>query len=352
MGVSNGPSALTVIPGQGVNLAATGFVPGSTVGLYAIPSGVSVGTMPVTSSGAVSGAAVVDSYAAAGMTALQMAGQTSAGVVNVTIAVSTAPPAVPARTNAGALPEVPVGSSVVLVDGVPQVNTPRRTETAINVVEGESALTLTAEDSTGQTRPLRSNGEMTIQEQGLIALQGTGYRDYVDVFLFSEPVFVGRILVNSDGTFQGSLPVPVELADGQHTLQSVGRGVGGETVAISVSVRKIGDTSSESNGTIARKAVAFHKDSVRLDAKDRQRLRALVKSISNDSASITVMGTYLKDRKTNRDVNMAKQRAMAVRKYLTTLGFDGSIDVGVRARKKSVAPTTPNRYVVVTVRSM
>lgn len=351
MGGSKAPSTLTVIPGQAVNLSASGFVPGSSVGLYAIPSGVRVGSIPVDGDGSVSGSAVVDLSAALGMTAVQMAGQTATGIANISISVATGPPAVPARTNAGALPEVSVGSSVVLVDGVPQVNTPRRTGSTINVVERGSALTLAAEDASGQTRPLRSNGEMTIQEEGLVALQGSGYSDYVDVFIFSEPVFVGRILVDQDGTFKGNLPVPVDLENGQHTLQSVGQGASGESVAISVSVRKFSEEGASGEATVARKAVAFHKNSARLDAKDRKRIRALMNSASDETVSITLMGTYLKGKKTKRDVKMAKQRAVAVRTYLKSLGVDGSITVGVRARKKSVSPTTPNRYVVVTVRS-
>lgn len=349
MGGNYATTTLTVIPGQGVNLSASGFIPGSSVGLYAIPSGILVGSVVVKSDGGVVATTTLDPNAAAGMTALQMAGETADGIANISIAVMTTASATPGRTSAGALPVVPVGSSVVLVNGVPQVNTPKRTDTTINVVERGSALTLAARDSTGQTRPLRSNGEIAIQEQGLIALQGTGYRDYVDVFLFSEPVFVGRILVNPDGTFRGSLPVPAGLASGHHTLQSVGRGAGGEMVAISVSVRKLGQASNGSDASVARKAVAFHRDSVQLDAGDRQRLRQFMRSAGNDADFITVMGTYLKDKKTNRDVGMARERALVVKRYLEALGSDAQIDVGVRARVKSVALTTPNRYVVVSL---
>ena len=351
MGGSTAPSNLTVIPGQNVSLAASGFVAGSTVALYAIPSGVMVGTMTVTRTGAVSGAAVLDPSVTVGITAIQMAGQTSGGIVNLSITVSTGPPAIPVRTNTGDLPEVPAGSSIVLVNGVPQVNTPTRTATTINVVEGGSALTIASGGASGNPNPIRSNGAMTIEDDGLVSLQGTGYRDYVDVFLFSEPVFVGRLLVNPDGTFRGSLPVPAGLSVGQHTIQSVGQGAGGESIAISASVLKLGGLNADGSQRSFKRAAAFSQTSEKLNAAAKKKLAPVIQLAKESGAKVTVIGTYLKERKTAQDVRMAKKRAIAVQRYLKSQGVTGPIVVQVRSTIRPFSPQTRNRYVVVDVPS-
>jgi LPXTG-motif cell wall-anchored protein len=64
---------------------------------------------------------------------------------------------------------------------------------------------------------------LTLQERGLAHTEGVGFMpgSQVDIWLFSEPRYLGTLTVRADGTFEGTVDVG-DIAPGGHTLQVAG----------------------------------------------------------------------------------------------------------------------------------
>jgi len=68
--------------------------------------------------------------------------------------------------------------------------------------------------------------ELIVNETAQVSGDGFMPATRADIWLFSEPVFLGSVLVNQDGTFANDLPVR-DVAPGEHTLQIYGVGADG-----------------------------------------------------------------------------------------------------------------------------
>ena len=70
-------------------------------------------------------------------------------------------------------------------------------------------------------------------------VKGEGFKpgSVADVWVFSTPVKLGSLTVDSDGTFRGMLPLPPSLAVGNHTVQINGVSADEETTSLSVGIR-------------------------------------------------------------------------------------------------------------------
>src|SRR5690606_19764629 len=58
----------------------------------------------------------------------------------------------------------------------------------------------------------------------------------VSVWLFSNPLLLGHVDVQADGTFDGTLPIPADAELGQHTLQANGLSSSFEERSVSLGV--------------------------------------------------------------------------------------------------------------------
>lgn len=140
---------------------------------------------------------------------------------------STTPPTpTPVRDTTGALPAEAPGTGVATVDGV---------DVAVEVfIDVDSSLVMR-----GQDFELRLAGEcvdgctlirdesgrevLLLDSAGAAQVSGFGFKPgtLAHVWVFSEPVYLGALLVQPDGTFSGSFPL-AGIAVGTHTLQTNG----------------------------------------------------------------------------------------------------------------------------------
>lgn len=230
--VSNG--ATTVMPGQPVRIAAGGLAPNSQAAVFALPLGTALATLFVGSDGKLSAAPRLGQLPA-NTTAIQITGTTADGPIALSIRVVVANAPEPARTTNQVLPETKPGSALVLVDGGASQYSPERLERSL-LVEAEGTRLALGVIEGSELAPIRESGDLSVEKTQWLNLTGSGYSEYVDVFLFSEPVFLGRVLVGADGSFIGSLQMPTSVTAGWHTLQTVGKNGEGVEVAASFAI--------------------------------------------------------------------------------------------------------------------
>ena len=65
---------------------------------------------------------------------------------------------------------------------------------------------------------------LTVTPSGVVDVRGEGLfpGSEVDVWVFSDPIYLGFVVVGDDGTFAGSFALPVEIPVGKHTVQANG----------------------------------------------------------------------------------------------------------------------------------
>ena len=137
----------------------------------------------------------------------------------------------------GQLPDMTPGRITVTENGNEITTTFRRTGDAAWQLQGSNfdwkvdvpALRRTA-DST--------NGFVTLLLGGQVQASGQGFEpgSMVDVWLFSDPVYIGSLPVGDDGTFDGELTVPANITPGTHTLQANGLTTDGNLRSMNIGV--------------------------------------------------------------------------------------------------------------------
>jgi hypothetical protein len=153
-------------------------------------------------------------------------------------------PSTPIRDTQGDLPERSPGQFDVLEDGVqidvvvsPTANGGLQMEGSsfVFVLEVPGIPAVVTDDGTGS---------LQLTPRGEVEVSGTGFQpgSLVDVWLFSDPVFVGTALVEADGTFSVRLTVPIELQAGSHTLQANGLSESGNVRSLNLGVEVLADT--------------------------------------------------------------------------------------------------------------
>lgn len=84
---------------------------------------------------------------------------------------------------------------------------------------------------------------ITLVQSGRISVSGDGFQPSTNaqVWMFSEPMFLGALAVGDDGTFAGEFEL-VQVAVGDHTLQVHGLTPTGEKRRAELGVRVLADT--------------------------------------------------------------------------------------------------------------
>lgn len=137
----------------------------------------------------------------------------------------------PVPDNAGSLPRPAPGTGAAIENG--------RVVPVVVIVENRSDLVMRSDDF-----ELRLSGEcerscdivttpsgrqvITLEERGLANVSGNGFAPgtEVDVWIFSEPRYLGRLTVGPNGSFTGRLPLG-DVPFGEHTLQVNGTSADG-----------------------------------------------------------------------------------------------------------------------------
>lgn len=258
-------------------------------------------------------------------------------------------------------PVVPASSAaptaaVVLVNGQPQAITvaPTVKDDGLVITGPDFRMTLEGVGSGGQPLGLTPDGALILENDRFARTSGTGFMadTPVKLFLFSEPVYVGDVLTNGQGSFNGSVQIPVTVPPGRHTLQANGYTPDGAVRSLSLPVV----VKAEDRGTTAtqlrttRASVLFAPLSARLDAQAQATLRHLARAVGVRARVTTVVGYVQKSGSSVNDVQLSTQRARAVAAFLRQEGLKGRLLVrgegvsdlrGASARRVDVLVRAP-----------
>ncbi len=135
--------------------------------------------------------------------------------------------------NTNQLPVQEPGAFEVYQDGtkLSDVTVEVENETDLVMSNIDFELRLAAQCASGCIIQTDSSGRQVIEleSSGAARVQGNGFQpgSVVDVWLFSDPLYLGQLLVDGSGDFSGSLPLP-SIAPGNHTLQVNGTSADGK----------------------------------------------------------------------------------------------------------------------------
>jgi uncharacterized delta-60 repeat protein/LPXTG-motif cell wall-anchored protein len=158
------------------------------------------------------------------------------------------------------------------------------TEQSVTMTQGSLVLTVepVACDGSLCVVTAESDGRptITLSQRGRVRVSGDGFQpgSLAQVWLFSEPQFLGALPVAADGSFSGELEVPA-VAPGDHTLQVHGLTPAGDQRSAVLGLRVLALTelpatgSSASGSTTLALLLAAVGVALVFPARRRQRLR-------------------------------------------------------------------------------
>jgi outer membrane protein OmpA-like peptidoglycan-associated protein len=210
--------------------------------------------------------------------------------------------------------------------------------------DGWSTIIATAPLVSGSTG--NNNATLTFEKGVGANVSGTGFAPLalVSIYVFSEPVLIGKIMTDAKGNFKGTILIPENLATGLHTIQLNGFTVEGKvrTASIAVTVKP--------KATLLAQRFYFGMGSSQITAKESAKLALLAKQIKKygNTVVIRVTGYSQPTRGSEgRDLQLSVARAKAVAQKLQRLG------VKVKITTKGGGRTTRNvpasRYALVEV---
>lgn len=250
---------------------------------------------------------------------------------------------------------VPLGASVYLVNGEPQTVVVRpdapKDATAIDVVGDGFTMKLAGLGANGQPLGVTSDGALILQADRTAAVEGTGFLPNSDVnlYTFSTPRFLGTVKTDASGNFKGTVPLPMDIPAGRHTLQSNGLAPDGAVRSLSLGVLISADKAPAKART-AKATVYFASGSSVLDSKAKASLLAAARKIPKSATILSVLSTgYVQGTAfTGNDPKLSTARAVNAAAFLKLKGVRGKSSVAVgRGVAKESGPTARRVEVVI-----
>lgn len=133
----------------------------------------------------------------------------------------------------------------MVVDGRRIEATITREDNQLVVAAGAIRARISAVKRDGGRAPLDSEGRIRLENGDSIAVEVTGFAAStpVEVRMYSEPVLLGRSMVDPLGSLAASYEVPDAVEDGPHTVVMIGESALQEELTFALEV-VVGDQSS------------------------------------------------------------------------------------------------------------
>ena len=158
----------------------------------------------------------------------RVAALNAAGTGAFSAATSEVVPSAPVPDQTGELPNLQPGETVVIIDGQPaSVTLEVIDDSYLHLSDDGFAIDLTSIGINDQIIPITDVDAVIriVRGQGAsVRVNGYGFEPgtVVTLYIFSTSQLLGHIPVQTDGTFNGTLPIPADLELGYHTLQANG----------------------------------------------------------------------------------------------------------------------------------
>jgi hypothetical protein len=131
------------------------------------------------------------------------------------------------------------GKAVTVIDGEIR-DTTVTVEAGVGTInlDGGFSMTITPQTVDGVTADASAGGVLQFARSGRIKFAGNGLQpnSVVDIWLNSNPVFLGTVTTDQNGAFEAEFDIPEGVLEGEHTLTIVGVSADGEQVTTSVGI--------------------------------------------------------------------------------------------------------------------
>jgi uncharacterized repeat protein (TIGR02543 family) len=182
---------------------------------------------------------------------------------------------------------------------------------------GEIEMTLSTENASGRSNKL-IDAMLTIAQGDVIKFTVSGFKPYseVAVYIFSEPILLGKVISDKDGKYAGSFPSPSGLEVGNHTVQLVGYLNDDSVATLSLPVLVVAASTSKVF------KVFFEMGSAKISTAQSKSLKsALLKTDRQKIVKVAIKGYVQKTLKQVNDKVLPQLRAKSVAAFLKGLGI-------------------------------
>lgn len=131
------------------------------------------------------------------------------------------------------------GKAVVMIDGeIRDITVSVEAGVGTISLDGGFSITITPQTSDGKTIETSDGGALQFVGGGKIKFSGEGLQpnSKVDIWLNSNPVFLGTVTTDQNGAFEAEFDIPEGVLEGDHTLTIVGVSADGEPLTTSFGI--------------------------------------------------------------------------------------------------------------------
>ena len=198
-----------------------------------------------------------------------------------------------------------------------------------------------------------SNSRISLENGNTVNSFGSGFKpnSVVELYTYSNPIFIGSVITDSNGDYNVTFQVPNSLAVGNHIIQAQGETFDSLLRKVNVPLTVV------ATGTLAKSQkkfdVFFTLNSYFLEAKARADIKAAYNSVKRKVASkslvtVTVTGWVQPTKISPNVLWLSNNRAKAVADYLKSLGLKANYVIKAPGHDKSNIPSSRRASVVIT----
>jgi len=263
------------------------------------------------------------------------------------------------------LPEVDPGKALIITptgNASAQTRIVNETTMVMSSPKENLLLAMSAIDSVGEPAKVSETGSIVAVTGQSLAVTGTGFRPNspVKVWMFSNPRNFGTVTTDAKGSFAAEVPIPDNLAPGDHTAQVNGQNARGGTrsmnmgleVALEEPTVKRPNQPTRSTAKSFTTRVYFKVQSAILTKATQKQLVGIAKRFAGATGvSVKCVGYTQLGIRSDR-YELAEDRAKAVCARLNKLGLNAdyrAVGKGRALDGRKVSSGTA-RQVVITVR--
>jgi hypothetical protein len=194
----------------------------------------------------------------------------------------------------------------------------------------------------GTPKPLTSDYAISTREQEKAITSGKGLspNTWVDLYVFSDPVFVGTVETDSSGSFNAEFEIPEGLTFGAHTLVLGTKNLAGETITVTIQINVLAKVKVlPSSNVFAEGSAALTK------AAESKLLNFIAKQDDRKVLKITISGYGTKDSNGRYDGGQVIEWGETLAAFFRENGLDVRVIVsdaglskyeGAKARKVTI----------------
>lgn len=264
-------------------------------------------------------------------------------------------PAEPATTPDAPITPAEVPAPIARVEGlgiIPITVTENAAQTGLDIKGADWSIAIDSTKKLVQGTTEDSSSRVVIEKGNTVTTNGTGFKPntQVDVWVYSTPIWLGAVMTDDQGNFVTTLPMPVALAEGDHTFQAKGQTPEGTIRSASVPITLIPAVADE--GGRLRFEVYFGMNSVVITSAQRARInaqvkRALLAAAKDAKFSIEVVGWVQPNPNPGNIAYLSKFRANNVATEMKKLRLKGRYSLNYAGLGRDNEPKMRHASVII-----